>query len=181
MVENFSIRFTSDDPLGTIQEGQLVIASEIEGFESCIGLLSRDQYERGWVNALKLALFEREVACLIVDVVVDDFGNGRIHYFSLIPSEVARGAATFDSDSSGLFVTESLKDITIRPENLRIRRYIEFVDGSAGQELAVYFFDPSAPERFFLYLDSSVSNVWNRYVSNEEVRRFLCGDELRMN
>ncbi len=181
MAEKFSIRFTSDDPRNPVQTGELVVSSEVETFEASIGVLSRNQYVLAWANALDKALYEREITCLIFDVIVDDLGNGRVSYFSLIPSEFARGADTFSTDTSGLFVTESFKNITVHPENLRTRRYLEFVDGSTGPELAVYFFDPDAPDRFFLYLDSSISNLWSRYLSNEEVRMFLQADKSLVN
>lgn len=174
------IRF-SDDQDGIFGHGYISLGDYVENFYSCLNDFSREQYKQQWINALKMILEERRTTALFQSVEVDGDGVGRLLLYPVVPSELA-GNTDFKKshlsdfptqENAGVYIGERHMSVTTKASNFERRIYLELEDGSRGHELALYYLDLAAPERFFGYLDEDIADVSHWYFSNNDIEMFL--------
>lgn len=174
MPDGFAISFNENNPEEAVISGSIHGSDWREAFESKTDKFSRLQYEAQWRGAISIALGERRATCLITNLEVDDAGNGWINYYSLIPTEDAKGApARYHGSGDGFFITESISFITLHTSNLETRRFLDVPDGLPKLEVAVYYFEIGSPDRFFPYLRDSICDVWSKFVSTSSLVQCL--------
>lgn len=144
-----------------------------EAFQSNVEIYTVDQYKRQWTKAIRESLDNRTTSCLIVDLVAGDFSIGAMSCYSLIPSEEARGSKYYGQQPEGFFLTESMFTVTFDPNELRKSNCLQLSDGSTSGPVAIYYFDPERPELFFPYLENSIADLWNRFLTNAELSEFI--------
>lgn len=164
----FYIRFVGDELTESGDAvGKILLGGSVEIFESPLGPFSRHRYESQWREALHLAVNFRCLSCLITELYLDSASNGYISYFTLIPSELARGSKEHGSETTGFYITQSIWQVTSKPENMMRVERITLEDSTDLGEAAVYYFDPERPQRIFAFLQESVSNISNWFVPND--------------
>ena len=108
-------------------------------------------------------------------------GIGTLWLYPIIPSEMAGELGDAKSrlsdfpsnEDGGIYITERFMPVTVKASNFEQRHYYWFEDGSRGEELALYYLDLSAPERFFGYMNYNVADFSHWYFANANMRRFL--------
>jgi hypothetical protein len=176
----FSIKFT-DKVESDFFHGQINIGAYCETFETHLNDYSLEQYQRQWKDALSILITERTPVALFTSVNLDEDGIGFLWICWLVPSETA-GDANYrrqqlddypKQDDAGYYVGQRFMFVTTEARNFERRIYLEYEDGSKGQELALYYLDLSAPDRIFGYLEDHLEDAAHWYVSNESVKEFL--------
>lgn len=173
----FSIQFSSDEDCN----GSISLGDHLETFHSSIDHFSRDQYEQQWINALRITLEERRPTALFQNVEIGDDGVGTLWLYPIVASEFAgdtdskrlRLSDFPKQEDAGVYIGERFMPVTVDVSNFERRIYLEFEDGSKGDELALYYLDLSAPERFFGYLGDGIADVSHWYFSNSDIEAFL--------
>ncbi|SHE93812.1 hypothetical protein SAMN05444273_103205 [Litoreibacter ascidiaceicola] len=173
----FSIQFSSNNGCN----GSITLGEHLETFRSSFGCFSRAQYEQQWINALKIILEERRPTALFVSVEIGDDGVGTLWLYPIVASEFAgdtddkrmRLSDFPDQEDAGVYIGERFMPVTVDVSNFERRIYLEFEDGSKGDEIALYYLDLSAPERFFGYLGDDIADVSHWYYSNSDLEAFL--------
>lgn len=176
----FSIKFT-DKVESDFCHGQINIGSFSETFETHLTTYSLSQYQRQWKDALAILITERTPVALFTSVNLDEDGIGFLWMYWLVPSETA-GDANYrreklddfpKQDDAGYYVGQRFMFVTTDVRNFERRIYLEYEDGSKGQELALYYLDLSSPDRIFGYLGDHLDGADHWYVSNECVEEFI--------
>lgn len=179
----FSICFTDDDDPQFLQ-GSISLGEHLETFHASLKDFSRDQYEQQWSNAMRVALTERRPTALFQSVNIRDDGVGTLWLYPIVPSELAVGTddkilSMSDSpkrDGAGVYLCERFMSVTVKASNFEQRIYEEFEDGSKGAELALYYLDLAAPERYYDYIDYAIGNVSNWYYPNSDLEKILSSE-----
>jgi len=177
---NFSILFLGNDDSQSCK-GSILLGEHAETFQSCLKDFSRDQYEQQWLNALRIVLRDRRPTALFQSVDIVDDGVGTLWLYPIIPSEFAGDTAEKRlrlsdfprRDDAGVYLGERFMPVTVKASNFERRFYEEFEDGSKGDELAFYYLDLTAPERFFGYLGDDIADVSHWYFPNSDLEAFL--------
>ena len=159
----------------------MVLGEFEEVFEASFEQFSRDQYQRQWREAVRLVLKERRTAALFYNVEIGDEGMGCIWLYPIVPSEFAgitEGERAHLSDfpaqeDAGIYVGERFMFVTVDVSNFKRGLYREYEDGSKADEIALYYIDLSAPERFFVYLDDRLAHASHWYFPNSDLEAFL--------
>ncbi len=176
----FSIKFT-DQIESNFYHGQIDIGAFCETFETHLNDYTLDQYRHQWKDALSILIKEREPVALFTSINLDGDGIGILWMYWLVPSETA-GDANYRREQlddypkqadAGYYVGQRFMFVTTEARNFERRIYLEYADGSKGQELALYYLDLSAPDRIFGYLTDNLDGADHWYVSNESVEEFL--------
>ena len=174
---DFSIHFQS----GSRETEAAITLGAIETFYPNLESFTQADYERQWNDAVRLCLRERKCVALFASAEIAKDGIGTLWLYPLIPSEIAGEVESARSrlegfpseEDAGAFIGERFMPVTIKASNFERRIYEWFEDGSRGDELALYYLDLSAPERFFGYIDHQMAHVSHWYVSNESLEKFL--------
>jgi hypothetical protein len=178
---SFFIRFHADEDEDGACFGSVSLGDDTEDFRTILDHFSRDQYEAQWRNALRIVLAERRPVALFTSVKLGDDGLGRVWLFPIIPSELAGERVTMrpylrdfpEPEDAGVYVCAGFRHVTVTAANFEKRIYLEFVDGTRGEDLSLYFLDLATPERFFGYLDHDVVGISHWYHPNSELQAFL--------
>lgn len=117
-----------------------------------------------------MAVQDRKVSALFFNVDLEVDGTGWLWFFTLIPSEET---ALEERSDTGVFITQRFVPVCTQPGSFLTRRFLEYEDGTKGEELSFYFLDLDQPERFFGYLDTTVAGVSSWYVDNRAMISFL--------
>ena len=153
--------------------GRIAFGDMDERFSSCLSLFSENRYELQWFSAVQLTVHSRSPTCLFYSIEVDENPLGIAKYYTLIPSEQARGSTRYDNNSEGVYLTESFRTIAFDPKYLTdFQVYID-ENGCVYDKIAIYYFDPDNIEIFYLYLDTCISNVSNWYINNSALFEWL--------
>lgn len=158
---------TSDQPHS---EGKISLDGKVETFTASTQLFSKAEYENHWKNSVRKAVQDRQVSALFSDVNLENDGTGWLFFYTLIPSEETTEGT---HSNTGVFVTQRFVPVCTKPESFLTRKFIEYDDGSKGEELSFYFLDLDHPERFFGYLDTNILGVSNWFVKNRDMESFL--------
>lgn len=153
--------------------GKITIGDFSESFTPSTEINSLDWYRKQWTAALRLALNKRELGGLITDLTLDADGLGTLWMYTIIPSETAYGLSSDQPDSDYLYFTHRFFFVTVQPENFTKRLYIEFDDGTKGDEISLYYYDLKNPSRFFGYLGPSIAGISSWSASNRDIDEFL--------
>ena len=139
-------------------------------FSSSLKSFSKDDYESLWKTSVQKSVLERQVTALFTDVWLETDGTGWLWFYTMVPSEETEEEEYSDT---GIFITQRFVPVCTKPESFLTRKFIEFDDGTKGEELAFYFLDLRCPERFFGYLDTNISGVSRWFIKNQDVKKFL--------
>ncbi|NRP13025.1 hypothetical protein XMM379_000820 [Aliiroseovarius sp. xm-m-379] len=176
---SFSISFNRSDK-AVAGTGEISLGRQSETFSSCFKHFDLKQYEAQWKSALRITLTERRTSALFSSIELDDDGVGRLWLYSVIPSELAGDTASKRArltdfpaqEDAGIFIGQRFMNVTVNISNFERRIFETYADGSHGDELALYYLDLSAPERFFGYLDDNIADCSHWYFSNEDLQSF---------
>lgn len=166
----FDLRFIGPDG-GAEAEGQIFLPPVEEGFVADLSHYSRAQYQCQWRAALRRALEERRIAALFQSVEIGADGVGQLRLYPVIPAECAGAGAS--AEQGGIYLCERVMWVTLRPEAFVRRPRLAYEGGTEGADLALYFLDLAAPERFYGYLDSRICGLSHWYFSDAAVAAFL--------
>lgn len=155
----FEIKLTQTDSTAI---GEITLGEHRETFIPDLTHFTADQYRAQWKRALTRAVVHRESAALFQSLEIDNSGFGTLWLYPLVPSEDAK----LNKDADGIYVTERFMPIVIDPHLLLERRFHQQDDGTNGPEIMSNFLDMTAPDRFFGYLDDTVSGISHWYYSN---------------
>ena len=163
----FHISFTNDFAEDESCEGAILLNGLPDTFISSLSFFSKQSYENQWAKAIRMASCDREITALFSNVDLDVDGTGWLWFYTLIPSEdvISEG-----HQEKGIFITHSFKPVCTDPKSFLTRRFIEFEDGSLGEELSFYFLDLKYPERFFGYLDPQICEISHWFVSDKDIK-----------
>jgi hypothetical protein len=151
----FSISFSKTKEANYCK-GFITLGQFTETFYSCLTHFDRGQYKRQWMKAVSGVVSQREITALFKSIDIDADGVGTLWLYSLIPSEFAGDRETKrlglmffpEQKDGGVYETERCLNVTVRSSNFERRIYEEF-EGGIKNELALYYLDLAAPERFF--------------------------------
>ena len=153
--------------------GEITLGTRLESFAADTTHFTVDHYARQWRAALERALVGREIAGLFSNIQLDSGGVGLLWLYPLVPAECAELPGTAQRRAGGVYLAERFLHVTTEPDNFRRRIYMEYEDGTKGEEIALHFLDLSAPERVFGYLDGALAGVSHWYVPDAEIAAFL--------
>lgn len=176
----FAISFI-DDAIYDRAKGSISLGNAVETFYSDLSDYSCDDYKAQWTKAINLALNERRTTAIFKSIELAENGIGHLWLYPIVPSEHAGDTSEkqallegFPQDASdGVYLTERFMNVTIRPENFNERHFLQYEDGTVGEELALYYLNLSSPESFFGYLHDNVSHISHWYFSNSDLKHYL--------
>ena len=149
----FEIRFKNS--LNSSTASGFIKSLEIkESFESSTEIFDKEIYEEQWSRSVKNALTKRVSTFLIFDlqkVYENDSEIAFMNYFSLIPSEDARGLSLdqkkirMENEKSGFFLTETLCLVSFSADSLA--KYVENWNED-DYPFSIHYFDINNDEFF---------------------------------
>ncbi|OUS38322.1 hypothetical protein A9Q94_02675 [Rhodobacterales bacterium 56_14_T64] len=176
----FTVSF-SDEVMTDQAKGSISLGDNLETFYSDLRSYSCEEYKAQWKAAISTSMRERRTTTLFKSVDLDGSGVGRLWLYSIVPSEIAGDTPKKQTQledfpaciSDGVYLTERFMNVTVRHKSFNKRIYLQYEDGTFGEELALYFLDLAAPERFFGYLDDNVCHISHWYSPNSDLQNFL--------
>jgi hypothetical protein len=168
----FQIELLPKTPVGESPIGRICLNEHVESFEIDTQRFALQFYLDQWPKAVQQAVKGREITCFFTSISIDDCGFGFVFFYSLIPSELARGSDHYEVNGDGIYITEGFLSVTLDSQNFE--KFPARIS-TIGNEpiLPLHYFDPHKLEIFYLYLDSCISNISSWYLRNQDFANYL--------
>ncbi len=134
-------------------EGSILLSGVPEKFIASLTSFSMTSYQKQWSDAIRMVKYDRKPSALFTNVDLGDDGTGWLWIYTLIPSDELELEG---QSEKGVYITNSFYPVCTNPSSFLKRSFLEYEDGTKGDELAFYFLDLQHPERFFGYLDTAI-------------------------
>lgn len=171
--KKFAISFNENTNQEDYCEGSILLAGLAKTFTASLTSFSKASYLKQWADAIRTAKHDRMFSALFTDVDLGTDGTGWLWFYTLIPSEDLEiyrpdEIKLENQPEKGIYITNSFYPVCTNPKSFLKRSYIEYEDGTKGDELTYYFLDLQHPERFFGYLDYKICGRSNWFVKNSD-------------
>lgn len=162
----FCISFNENTSREDNCDGSILLAGATETFTASLTSFSKASYLKQWADAIRTVKHDRKPSALFSNVDLGTDGTGWLWFYTLIPAEELELES---QPEKGIYITNSFYPVCTNPKSFLKRSFLEYEDGTKGDELAFYFLDLQHPERFFGYLDAEICGRSHWFVNDADL------------